>query len=218
MVGGVITKDEMEAVYTQRMAKKGAPGRDIYDKLISAPAQGRCPLCAQRLVTTLDHHLPKAHYPALAVAPLNLVPSCADCNKAKLDIAPRAATDVPLHPYFDDIDQERWLYAEVIKTRPAALRFYVDAPNTWDVVLQRRVRTHFKTLGLARLYATEAAEELFNIHHYLGDIHAATGTDAVRSHLQERAASCRHSRRNGWRTAAYDAWAASDWFCGGGFM
>jgi hypothetical protein len=74
-VGGDVTREDMEAVYIQRMAKKGSPGRDIYDELISAPAQGRCPLCGHRLVTTLDHHLPKAHYPALAVAPLNLVPS-----------------------------------------------------------------------------------------------------------------------------------------------
>jgi hypothetical protein len=29
--------------------------------------------------------------------------------------------------------------------------------------------------------------------------------------------SCAAARRNGWRTAAYEAWAASDWFCNGGF-
>lgn len=28
MVGGLVTQAEMEAVYTNRMAKKGAPGRD----------------------------------------------------------------------------------------------------------------------------------------------------------------------------------------------
>ena len=30
LVGGVITQSEMEAVYTQRMARKGASGRDVY--------------------------------------------------------------------------------------------------------------------------------------------------------------------------------------------
>jgi len=101
-----ITVEEMERVYTQRMAKTGAPGRDIYDEIFSASAQGRCPLCTQRSVTTLDHHLPKARFPALAVAPLNLVPACADCNKAKLTEVPTRAEEVALHPYYDDLGAE----------------------------------------------------------------------------------------------------------------
>ena len=217
LVGSGVTKEEMEAVYTQRMAKKNAPGRTIYDELISAPIHGKCPLCAQRDVTTLDHHLPKAHYPALAVVPLNLIPACGDCNKAKSDRIPLKAEDVPLHPYFDEIDNERWLLAVMVKTRPAALRFGVKAPLTWGPILKHRVRNHFKTLGLAKLYAAESAEELVNIRYQLIDIHDASGAEEVRLHLQERAESCRRSRRNGWRTAAYEAWAASDWFCKGGF-
>ena len=98
-----VTKAEMEKVYTQRMAKVGAPGREIYDEIFSAPPGGRCPLCVQRSVTTLDHHLPKALFPALAVTPLNLVPACSDCNKAKLGASPDTARDAPLHPYYDDL-------------------------------------------------------------------------------------------------------------------
>lgn len=217
LVGGTVTTEEMEKVYTQRMARKGAPGHAIYDDLIAAPAHGRCPLCGHRQVRTLDHHLPKAHYPALAVAPLNLVPSCSDCNKAKLDSVPQSAADVSLHPYFDDIDSARWLRAEVVETQPAALRFRVIAPGQWDDILRQRVRNHFRTLGLAGLYASEGAEELFHIRHQLVDLHDAAGMGAVRSWLLDRAASCVKARPNGWRTAAYDAWAASDWFCNGGF-
>lgn len=217
MVGGNVTSTEMGKVYTQRMARKGSPGREIYDALMARPAHGRCPLCAQRHVTTLDHHLPKAHYPALAVAPLNLVPACSDCNKAKLDTIPHAAADVPLHPYFDNIDDQRWLRAQVIETRPAALRFAVDAPSAWGGLLARRVRNHFRALRLAKLYATEAAEELLSIRHQLLDIHHGGGSNDVRSHLEDHAASCRLGRLNGWRAATYEAWAASDWFCNGGF-
>jgi len=165
----------------------------------------------------LDHHLPKAHYPALAVTPLNLVPSCGDCNKAKLDSIPREAAAVSLHPYFDNIDGKTWLKAVVIETRPAALRFRVDAPTEWGKVLEQRVRNHFEVLNLAELYASQAAEELLNIRYQLIDLHAAAGMDSVRSDLESRASSCACARRNGWRTAAYSAWAASDWFCDGGF-
>jgi hypothetical protein len=160
-----ITTEEMGKVYTQRMAKDGSPGRDIYDEIFGSSPQGRCPLCAQRPVATIDHHLPKAHYPALAVAPLNLVPACSDCNKAKLDAIPTRAEEVALHPYYDDLGDDVWLVARVVERRPTALRFGVEVPAAWSPVMAARVLHHFRSLGLAALYASEAAEELINIRH-----------------------------------------------------
>jgi 5-methylcytosine-specific restriction endonuclease McrA len=218
MVGGIVTQKEMEAVYTQRMAKKGAPGRDVYDALFTSAPHGKCPLCGHRTVSTLDHHLPKAHYPALAVAPLNLVPACGDCNKSKLASLPTNACEEMLHPYFDDIDGDRWLYAEVIQSLPAALRFFVHAPAHWSPVLGSRVEGHFRTLGLGRLYSSEAADELLNIRHQLRMIHEGGGALLVKIELQGRAESCQNFRQNGWRTATYRALADSDWFCDRGFQ
>lgn len=217
IVGGTVSGDEMQAIYTGRMAKKGAPGRDIYDEIMSSAQHGRCPLCGQRTVSTLDHHLPKSHYPSLSVAPLNLVPSCADCNKAKLANVPQQQADEPLHPYFEDIDAHRWLKAEVVNTAPAALRFFVEPPGAWGAVLTARVVNHFTVLGLGRLYGSQAAEELLNIRGQLVTLHAAGGTDLVRTEIRERTASCEAARLNGWRTAAYHALAESEWFCEYGF-
>jgi hypothetical protein len=70
---------------------------------------------------------------------------------------------------------------------------------------------------LAELYASEAAEELLSIRYQLTALYAAAGAEEVRSELQDRAASCAQARRNGWRTAAYEAWTANEWFCNGGF-
>jgi hypothetical protein len=217
LVGGLVTQAEMEAVYTQRMAKKDGPGRAVYDALFTSAPQGKCPLCGHRTVSTLDHHLPKAHYPALAVAPLNLVPACSDCNKLKLARVPANANEEGLHPYFDYIDGDRWLSAEVVQVRPAALKFFVDAPAHWDAILKSRVERHFRTLGLGRLYSSEAADELLNIRHQLRTLHDNGGAAVVRVELGERAQSCQQVRRNGWRTATYHACANSHWFCNGGF-
>jgi len=216
LVNGVVTTAEMEAVYTDRMAKQNTPGRPIYDDIFAA-AKGRCPLCAHRAVTTLDHHLPKAHYPALAVAPLNLVPSCSDCNKAKLASVPHTPEDVSIHPYFDNVDSERWLYADVVEAAPASVRFRVKAPDAWDELLAERVRRHFRGLKLSSLYGSEAAEELLNMRHLLTAILATGGAKEVRSYLVEHTESCLAGRLNGWRGATYEAWAASNWFCEGGF-
>lgn len=210
VIGGVVTTSEMESVYTQRMVPKTAPGRTAYDKLMSLARSGKCPLCAQREASTLDHHLPKAHYPVLAVTPLNLVPSCKDCNKAKLASLPTNAYEETLHPYFDDIDGDRWLFASVQTTAPASLKFFVDPPDHWDAVLVARIHLHFDTLGLGDLYAAQGADELLNIRHQLRMIHDTGGAATVRRELLARAESARALRVNGWRVSAFEAFAESD--------
>lgn len=169
------------------------------------------------MVSTLDHHLPKSHYPVLAVTPVNLVPACGDCNKAKLASLPRRPNEETLHPYFDDVESARWLYADVVEGPPAALRFRVAAPDHWDVILSDRVALHFQTLRLGTLYAAEGADEILNNRHQLRSIHAAGGKVLVQVEMEERATSCCEARLNGWRTAVYEAFSESDWFCDGGF-
>lgn len=111
----------------------------------------------------------------------------------------------------------RWLYASVVVADPPALRFEVNPPAAWDAVLSTRVARHFRTLGLAALYAAEAADELLNIRHQLQDLHAAGGLDLVRREMEDRAESCGRVRINSWRVATFEAFANSDWFCNGGF-
>jgi 5-methylcytosine-specific restriction endonuclease McrA len=216
-VAGQVSKDEMVAVYTDRMAKKDTPGRSIYEELISAPAYARCPLCGHRKVTTLDHHLPKTHYPALVVCPVNLIPSCIDCNKAKSNALPTCSEEETLHPYFDDIEDDLWLYAEVIETTPSAVRFKVKPPEHWDNVLSARVKGHFRLLKLAELYASHAAVEMINMRYSLSLILEEASPVAVKSHLFRQAQSCAKAFVNSWQTATYTALAESDWFCSGGF-
>jgi hypothetical protein len=215
-----VTNSELVGIYKNGMARKGSAGRKIYDDLILAAKDGRCPLCGQRQVSTLDHHLPKSLYPALAVSPNNLIPACADCNKLKLDTIPRSSEEETLHPYFDDIERCEWLRAKVIESAPAALRFYVDTPSSWSATLVKRVDLHFKTFGLGKLYAAQAAHELSNIRRYLSEVHSAAptgGADRVRKHLEDQARSRQGANINSWQTATYQALAASEWYCDGGF-
>jgi hypothetical protein len=61
----------------------------------------------------------------------NLIPSCGDCNKAKLRSQPTSGEEQTLHPYFDDVDAT-WLKAKVIEADPPSLRFFPEAPATWS--------------------------------------------------------------------------------------
>lgn len=214
---GAVTADELEDVYELRMARRSSPGRAVYDRLLAAPEHGRCPLCGQRDVATLDHHLPKTAYSALVVTPINLVPACSHCNHLKREHAPTAADRQTFHPYFDDAETVQWLHAHVVEDLPAALVFEVRLNRTVPVGLATRVTFHFEKLKLAKLYTTHAAEELQNLRSGLEMLHAAGGPPAVRDRLIEQRDTYRANRLNSWQSAMYAALAASNWYCREGF-
>lgn len=83
-VADCVTAEEMKHVYKNTFVKSKRT-RPIYDAIKKLPANDICPMCGQRTVGTLDHYLAQSLHPALALSPANLLPCCADCNKAKLD-------------------------------------------------------------------------------------------------------------------------------------
>lgn len=210
-----VTGDELVSLYTRHLANKRSAARRYYDALMLGPPNGICPYCAQRLVSVLDHYLPKSSFPDLAVTPTNLVPVCQDCNKAKLDAVACTAEELFVHPYFDDVNEHEWLSAKVQQTVPLVVLFSVQRPHSWPAVLCDRVEWQFKRLGLARLYAAHAAEELQNIRTHVDRILQSAGAIGVRAHLAEQAMSYASHRRNGWQAAMYRALAASQRFCSG---
>jgi hypothetical protein len=216
-VNGNVSSKELADVYTYRMAKQGSPGRSIYDKLKIAAPNGICPLCAHRTVTTIDHYLPKTEYPRLSVVPINLVPSCSDCNKVKLTSYPRASSEEPLHPYYDDIEEHLWLEATVNHSTPPTIQFDVAPHPDWDTLLCDRVKFHFDSLEINKLYASQAAVELVQINYRLRMLHQTVGAIGVKNHLIEGAETRSHANVNSWQSATYSALAADEWFCDGGF-
>ena len=61
-IDNIATKEDMEALYTQRFVPKNQPNRAFYDKILALAPYGKCPYCQQNLVKTVDHFLPKSKY------------------------------------------------------------------------------------------------------------------------------------------------------------
>lgn len=207
-----VTAREMSWLYENKMVGKTAPGRPVYDAIRTASPQGRCPLCGHRDVTTVDHYLPKSAYAALAVNPANLVPACGECNRMKSS----AVLDF-LHPYYDNIDRDRWLWATVLETSPPTVQFAVQSPESWPSGLTDRVHRHFTAFGLGLLYSMQAARLISGIQARLDLLLSEMGSAAVRDHLRQDEESWLQVGLNSWQAACYGALAASDWFCAGGF-
>jgi len=213
---GRASKAELIWLYDSKMADPRAPARAIYDRLRMAAPYGRCPLCGRGLVATLDHHLPKTQHADLTIAPMNLIPACQDCNKTKSQTVPSTASEVPIHPYTDDVDTAIWLRARVVEVAPPAIFFVADPPLTWNATLRDRLRNHFRLYKLRSAYAAEGATLLSNTRDFFIELAKNGGPQAIREHAMAMAASSRRINQNSWQAAAYTAMAESDWFCNGG--
>lgn len=195
--------------------RDGVPGRPYYNQLFTSVP--RCLLCDRADVEHLDHYLPKAIYPALAVTPVNLVPTCSDCNELRNQKPPKGPESMTLHPYYDDIESERWLWARIDELEPGVV-YFVDPPSHWPNLLKQRVRNHFAALELGDAYAKDAANEVSEIAYDLGKLHRRGGPGSVAAQLKDSMESRRFRRLNSWSTAFYDAAWQSPWFCDGGFQ
>jgi 5-methylcytosine-specific restriction endonuclease McrA len=208
-------KAALKKAYTAGMVENRS-GRYYYDRLLAAAVHGRCPLCGHRSVSTLDHQLPKSSHPLLAVVPDNLVPACSDCNHRKNDAAPVSSETQTLHPYFDDANQARWLYAQVVPGEEITVRFFADPDSTFDPTMQARIRHHFEQFQLAALYGLQAAQELTGMQLQISRLRQAGGPSAVADDLRSRAESWAAHSLNCWQNAMFEALAVDSAYLANG--
>jgi len=165
-VVGHLTKRKLVNLYENNLRDKGKPARDYYDALLVSSGE-RCPFCGDIGQTkNLDHFLPKAHFPEFSVMPLNLVPSCRDCNMGEKGQAyATVEDDQAIHPYVDkDIFyQEQWVYADYIDEDDGAVVYYVRCPSAWSQEEKNRAKNHFNGLDLANRYSLEAGKHLSEV-------------------------------------------------------
>lgn len=165
-VVGHLTKSKLINLYENNLRNKDKPARDYYDSLLVSSGE-RCPFCGDIGHTkNLDHFLPKAHFPEFSVMPLNLVPSCRDCNMGeKGQTYATRADDQAIHPYVDKniYYQEQWVFAEYIDEDDGALSYYVHCPAAWSQEDKNRAENHFNSLDLASRYRLEAGKHLSEV-------------------------------------------------------
>lgn len=218
-VSDIVNSTTLKNVYTNKMVKKDNPkGRAHYDTIFLSAPKGICPLCSQRTVGTLDHYLPKALYPLLSVTPINLIPSCIDCNKGKLVDFPKKSQDETLHPYYDDVEGFSWLKMTVVKIKPFVVKFYTNPPGSIQILLAKRIKTHFDNFELNKLYVVHAAQEFENKKIYFERLYKRGGSVVLQEHLTDEFESRSSVNKNSWQTAFYEGLLGCAEFCNGEFF
>ena len=72
-----------------------------------------CPLCGVNLVNTMDHYIPQEDYPLFVVHPLNLIPSCSQCNGRKSDTILENGIRKFWNAYLDIPPKDQYLKCDV---------------------------------------------------------------------------------------------------------
>ncbi|MEQ6203914.1 hypothetical protein ABMC88_12730 [Sulfitobacter sp. HNIBRBA2951] len=206
---------ELSGLYGRVLVKGGE--RPLYLRLRGGSRFNRCPTCGQRDVKTLDHYLPKDQYPELSVFPANLVPSCFECNHAKLTYRAEERAEELFHPYYDDWSGFRLLSATIDVGAGVNTSFAIRSPNGVEIETIERARHHFSQLGLAALYEQHAAIELVERKPIFQSIFASDGLEGLRDELAFEARSRRRANINSWQSTLYRALSRSGEFCAGGF-
>jgi len=221
-----LTSKEMVWLYDRQVSDARGAARECYDDVLACARDHLCSYCQYGEATTLDHFFPKKWMSGLAVEPWNLVPACQQCNRKLLDFHAETAAEAMFHPYHEGIS-DRWLYAELLEHDPPALRFEARPPTGMDPEARARVEQQFRfTLALNLMYSAVSGRDIAEARaglSYLvqpgipGGEQLTPDVATVRESLQETARAAFLVDPNSRRGAAYEAMAASEWFCSDGY-
>lgn len=166
IVLGNLKKSDLIKLYENYFNNNKKNSRHIYDSLMAA-AGGKCPYCGGiGNPRNLDHYLPKGHYPQFSVLPINLIPSCRDCNMdGKGDSFAVNEPEQILHPYLDNdrYFNEQWIFAQYTAgtdDEPGVIEYFVQAPDHWEYAQKLRVKKHFNDFNLGSRFSRQAASDL----------------------------------------------------------
>ncbi|ELP5931455.1 HNH endonuclease [Vibrio vulnificus] len=188
VVVGHLKKSDLVKLYDIYVVGKSKPARAVYDALMIA-ANDKCPFCGGiGRPRNLDHYLPKAHYPQFSIVPVNLVPSCRDCNMdGKGQAFATVASDQVLQPYLDDdrFFSEQWLFARYLPgaaDEPGVIEYFVSPPQNWEPIDKQRVKKHFDDFDLGLRFSKEASSRLVALlPQYEALLAAQVGEDVAKN-------------------------------------
>ena len=208
-----VTSDKsiFDKIYDQRFAKQKTVGRKYYD-IIMANAKNICPVCGTNTPTNLDHFLPISKYPLLCVTPINLIPTCKDCNMTKNASTSDDYYELPFHPYLETIN-DCFLKCSIAFYSDGTVTFKFENGYSGDNDLKRKYMNHIKINALDKTYKSKALDMLLSDKHSYRDT-LTSGKSALLASLKSHKDSADKRDINSWRSAVYcELYNKIDEFC-----
>jgi hypothetical protein len=181
----------------------------------------QCPYCGFGETTDLDHHLVRNTYRVFSIFVLNLIPSCAQCNRHK----PKAPVAQPnrhgINAYLEDLAALDFFETDVeiaADTGALLVTFGVRHCHGMSLELCDRLKNHLQVFKLQARLETQSNLFLGGLIEAFRQSHGAGGGDAVAEFLRQTASSCAERYgANDWRHALLRGLSGCREFCEGGF-
>ena len=205
---------EIIKVYTHKFAHQDSIGYEYYNAIMSN-ANGVCPICGGTKLKNLDHYLPKTKYPLLCVTPVNLVPTCRDCNMDKKDVFEEDYYSIPFHPYFDEM-KDVWIECSIDfkADNTFVVTFYNGFDKSKDESLWNKYEVHMRVYDLDTTFSARAQEHINNIRVFYQRLLKKCGKIDVIEDLKEQRISYEQNDKNSWGSALFrELERKQDQFC-----
>ncbi|WP_427036603.1 HNH endonuclease [Cytobacillus pseudoceanisediminis] len=188
--------------------------RIYYDYLLGTSIE--CPYCGIQLSASIDHYLPKKHYPMYSIDPVNLVPCCSDCNSKKSEHKQLEGEET-FHPYFDKMSEHQFLFAKTEEVEGnVAFKYYLQKPVDLSDEQFIKLENHFEKLELEEFYSILASKEIHTQIYELKKLYDKGGGEEVANCLEDIYLTNLNTAINSWKTALYEGLRNDTWFCNNG--
>ncbi len=181
-------------------------------------SQFRCPLCERTQVCALDHFLPKEQYPEFSIFVDNLIPVCDRCNRLKGIECDRQSGLLLFHAYFDELPNERVLFATVRIESAVTITFELRRPPDFSEDSFSKIEKHFTVLQLLEFYRKEAIAEVTDSTDSYVQAAQRSGIAGIRQMLSDQLAGTAWRGSNHWKNVLYRGLLESADFCEGGYL
>lgn len=97
-----LTKIKLKKLYKNNLQNKNKPAKTYYNNMLIS-SDKKYPFYNNiKQTKNINHFLPIAHYPKFSIMPINLIPSCRNCNIKKKDqIFAINKIHQAIHPYIN---------------------------------------------------------------------------------------------------------------------
>ncbi|KGH12736.1 hypothetical protein P608_10320 [Comamonas thiooxydans] len=198
-----------DAIKTRFLTLYGNPADDSVQKPILEHLRERtlqiCPACGEDgTPNTLDHYLPKNHYPEFSITTVNLFPMCDICQGWKgVKTVNDTGKRLFLHPYFDKFLERQVVSLEIGAPYNAPRAISLGAHPDLPPALQLIVSRHMKELEMVSRYYHFFREQYIRLLGSASDIREE-GLD-MRQQIGLFRRTARRKSINSWGHIFYDA-------------
>ena len=139
-----------------------------------------CPNCTINTINSFDHFLPQSDFAEFVDNPLNLIPSCTECNGHKSSVWRKDGVRLFLNLYIDDLPNVQYLFVTLSIAedgRSVDAKFEVKNPeDRIDADLYEKIDYHYDKLHLCERFRDSReqvlsglANEIYSLKNVLSD-------------------------------------------------